>query len=230
VHPEQLLQARYRQLQHFVAVRSIGMLDAVSDLVMPSTGGSDLGEIGGSVQLDWLSVLGAIAGGSQHVETARPSDGSGGGPVGHVRSLIDNIRPIGGLGGGSGYVTSTVSGTQQKVLFEQFPLLLLFIPRVCIEKDWAVVDSFFCFCFLIEFQFGSHLILKPLKTVVEPLIAALEYEDICVRLVEPRRLRGRNVPHDWRGFPQDPQRLVRIHHLLVVCIHRPLSCHRYRSA
>jgi len=123
VHPEQLLQARYRQLQHF---------DAVSDLVRPS-------------------------GGSTHVETARPSEGSGGGdsmfrlalhissfidsirvrggsggggPVGHVRSLIDNIRPIGGLGGGgSGYVTSTVSGTQQNVLFEQFPLLL-FIPGV----------------------------------------------------------------------------------------------------
>jgi len=27
---------------------------------------------------------------------------------------------------------------------------------------------------LIEFQFGPHLVLKPLKTVGEPLIAALE--------------------------------------------------------
>ncbi len=109
------------------------MLDAVSDLVRPcGGGGSDLGEIGGSVQLEWLSDLGAI--GSKHVETARPSEGSGGGgPVGHVRSLIDSIRPsgdIGGGSGGSGYVTSAVSGTQQKVLFEQFPLLLLFIPGV----------------------------------------------------------------------------------------------------
>ena len=146
MHPEQLLQAWYRQLQQFVAVRPDGTLPAVSDLVRPCIGGSDLGEIGGSVQLEWLSDLGAIGGGSKHVETARASEGSGGGwlafhmsefiesirvsggsggggPVGHVRSLIDNIRPSGGGGGGSGYVTSTVS--QQNVLFEQFPLLLI---------------------------------------------------------------------------------------------------------
>ena len=144
MHPEQLLQAWYRQLQQFVAVRPDGTLPAVSDLVRPCIGGSDLGEIGGSVQLEWLSDLGEI--GSKHVETARASEGSGGGwlafhmsefiesirvsggsggggPVGHVRSLIDNIRPSGGGGGGSGYVTSTVS--QQNVLFEQFPLLLI---------------------------------------------------------------------------------------------------------
>lgn len=123
-------------------MRPDGTLPAVSDRI----GGSDLGEIGGSVQLEWLSDLGAI--GSKHVETARASEGSGGGwlafhmsefiesirvsggsgggPVGHVRSLIDNIRPSGGGGGGSGYVTSTVSTvSQQNVLFEQFPLLLI---------------------------------------------------------------------------------------------------------
>jgi len=69
---------------------------------------------------------------SSFIDNIRVSGGSGGGPVGHVRSLIDNIRPIGGPGcgsGSSGYVTSAVSGTQQKVLFEQFPLLL-FIPGV----------------------------------------------------------------------------------------------------
>jgi hypothetical protein len=225
------------------------MLDAVSDLVRPPDGGgggSDLGAIAGSVQLEWLSDLGAIGGGSKHVETARPSEGSGGPRLFHISEFIDNIRPRrggsgGGVlsqysgdciqsvlfsvgsGGGSGYVASAVSGTQQKVLFEQFPLLL--IPVYAWKKTgWWWIRFLF---FLIEFQFGPHLILKPLKTVVEPLIAALEYEDLCVRLVEPRR--PRRVPHDWRGFPQYSQRLVRIHHLLVVCIHRPLSCHRHRS-
>lgn len=131
-------------------MRPDGTLPAVSDLVRPCIGGSDLGEIGGSVQLEWLSDLGEIGGGSKHVETARASEGSGGGGwlafhmsefiesirvsggsgggsghVGHVRSLIDNIRPSGGGSGGSGYVTSTVSVTQQNVLFEQFPLLLI---------------------------------------------------------------------------------------------------------
>jgi len=124
VHPEQLLQARYRQLQHFVAV---------SDLVRPS---------GGSTHVESARPSEGSGGGgsmfrlafhiSSFIDNIRVSGGSGGGPVGHVRSLIDNIRPIGGPGcgsGSSGYVTSAVSGTQQKVLFEQFPLLL-FIPGV----------------------------------------------------------------------------------------------------
>ena len=106
------------------------MLDAVSDLVRPS---------GGSTHVETARPSEGSGGGglfpiafhiSSFIDNIRVSGGSGGGPVGHVRSLIDNIRPIGGPGGGgSGYVTSTVSGTQQKVLFEQFPLLL-FIPGV----------------------------------------------------------------------------------------------------
>jgi hypothetical protein len=159
------------------------MLDAVSDLVRPPDGGgggSDLGAIAGSVQLEWLSDLGAI--GSKHVETARPSEGSGGGGprLFHISEFIDNIRPsrggsgggvlsqysgdciqsvlfsVGSGGGGSGYVASTVSGTQQKVLFEQFPLLL--IPGVCMEKDWAVVDPFFGFFNRVSVRpaFGSE--------------------------------------------------------------------------
>lgn len=128
MHPEQLLQAWYRQLQQFVAVRPDGTLPAVSDLVRPCIGGSDLGEIG-SKHVETARASEGSGGGwlafhmSEFIESIRVSGGSGGGPVGHVRSLIDNIRPSGGGSGGSGYVTSTVS--QQNVLFEQFPLLLI---------------------------------------------------------------------------------------------------------
>lgn len=131
MHPEQLLQAWYRQLQQFVAVRPDGTLPAVSDLVRPCIGGSDLGAIG-SKHVETARASEGSGGGwlafhmSEFIESIRDSGGSGGGgPVGHVRSLIDNIRPSGGGGGGSGYVTSTVSVTQQNVLFEQFPLLLI---------------------------------------------------------------------------------------------------------
>lgn len=117
------------QLQQFVAVRPDGTLPAVSDLVRPCIGGSDLGEIG-SKHVETARASEGSGGGwlafhmSEFIESIRVSGGSGGGPVGHVRSLIDNIRPSGGgSGGGSGYVTSTVS--QQNVLFEQFPLLLI---------------------------------------------------------------------------------------------------------